>query len=225
MRPVSKGNAPRIYNRYDHARDDLFQQIGMYCSYCEMPIQNMAEVEHVIPLDNGGAELDWGNFLPACKYCNTSKSNRNLTRDNYFWPDRDNTLRAFLYSQGIQISPALNLTIIETACARATIDLCKLDRQPGSDNPPTERDTRWMGRDRAWNIAIDSLINLNEVPNEKMENQIVLTAIGTGYFSVWMEVFHEERSIRQKLIEAFPGTAQDCFDQYFQPIHRPGGNL
>ncbi len=41
MRPINKGSAPRIYARYQDARDDLASIIGWYCSYCEMPVKNL----------------------------------------------------------------------------------------------------------------------------------------------------------------------------------------
>ena len=38
-----------------------------------------------------------------------------------------------------------------------------------------------------------------------MKNQIIMTALGDGFFSIWMEVFCDEPEIRLALIEAFPG--------------------
>ncbi len=48
MRPVDKGIASTKYSNYSDARHDLANVIGYYCSYCEMPVKNMIEVEHVI---------------------------------------------------------------------------------------------------------------------------------------------------------------------------------
>ncbi|MFM7664504.1 MAG: hypothetical protein ACKO68_08245 [Bacteroidota bacterium] len=42
---------------------------------------------------------------------------------------------------------------------------------------------------------------------------VVLLAQATGFFSVWMEVFRDDPSIRNRLIDAFPGTRDSgCFD-------------
>lgn len=46
-----------------------------------MRMSNMPEVEHVIPRAHGGAAMDWDNFLLSCKYCNTCKGDRILSRD------------------------------------------------------------------------------------------------------------------------------------------------
>lgn len=106
MRPVKKGISTKIYSHYSKARDDLFNKIGMYCSYCEMRLANMAEIEHVVPVANGGDGLNWDNFLLSCKYCNTTKSNDNTSRLGYYWPDKDNTFLAFEYDEINIISAA-----------------------------------------------------------------------------------------------------------------------
>lgn len=54
-----------------------------YCSYCEMGVRNMVEVEHVVPRNHGGAPLEWENFLLSCRYCNGIKSNKNISRAGY----------------------------------------------------------------------------------------------------------------------------------------------
>lgn len=50
MRPVAKGQPPQAeYAQYRDALDDLAGRIGLFCSYCEQPIQHAPEVEHVQP--------------------------------------------------------------------------------------------------------------------------------------------------------------------------------
>jgi len=137
MRPVDKGDAPKQYSHYREARNDLAARIGWYCSYCEMPVKNMIEVEHLIPIKNGGAELDWENFLLSCKYCNTLKSDRNTSRKGYFWADKDNTLLAFTYQSAI-IKANGQLNSSQVRIAQNTIDLMGLDRYPGGANEPTK---------------------------------------------------------------------------------------
>jgi hypothetical protein len=46
-----------------------------------------------------------------------------------------------------------------------------------------------------------------------MKNQIIMTALGDGFFSIWMEVFCDEPEIRLALIEAFPGTNLNYYDE------------
>ena len=98
MRPVTRGDSPRTFTNYKQARDRLMERIGPYCSYCEMRVTNMIEVEHIVPVANGGEELDWNNFLLSCRYCNGNKGNNNQDRAGYLWPDRDDTDLAFAYS-------------------------------------------------------------------------------------------------------------------------------
>jgi 5-methylcytosine-specific restriction endonuclease McrA len=83
MRSVQRGVAPKIYKDYKAARNDLTGRLGWFCSYCEMPVHNMIEVEHIQPVANGGNELDWDNFLLACRYCNGNKRD-NSRATGYF---------------------------------------------------------------------------------------------------------------------------------------------
>ncbi len=55
MRPVDKGTSPKTYTNYQDARDDLADRIEWVCSYCEMGVKNMINVEHVVPLAKGGS--------------------------------------------------------------------------------------------------------------------------------------------------------------------------
>jgi len=223
MRPVDKGIVPKQYTNYQNSRDDLAKKIGWYCSYCEMPVKNMIEVEHVVP-KNEDNNLDWNNFLLSCKYCNTVKSNRNTSRNGYFWPDTDNTFLAFSYSQAKIIEPNNQLAPAKMANAQNTIDLMGLDRYPGAINEPTEKDTRWRSKDEAWGKAQRALERWQKLPNLLMLEQIVETAKGTGHFSIWMEVFKDEIVVKQAFIKDFTGTAKNCFVNG-KPISRRGGQL
>ena len=40
-----------------------------------------------------------------------------------------------------------------------------------------------------------------------------MTALGDGFFSIWMEVFCDDPEIRLALIEAFPGTNLNYYDE------------
>lgn len=47
MRPVDKGEAPdRQFNQYQEAEPYLEERLGAYCSFCEMSINHVPEVEH-----------------------------------------------------------------------------------------------------------------------------------------------------------------------------------
>jgi len=58
-----------------------------------------------------------------------------------------------------------------------------------------------------------------------MREQIVLTATGHAYWSIWMTVFNDDPDMLQRLINAFPGTCADCFDNAtgYSHIARPVG--
>jgi hypothetical protein len=58
-----------------------------------------------------------------------------------------------------------------------------------------------------------------------MRRQIVRTALGHGFWSVWMTVFRDDGDMRKQFVENFPGTAEDCFDASCAFIHRPGGTI
>ncbi len=222
MRPVNKGKAHKQYKNYKDARPDLAEKLGWYCSYCEMPVKNMIEVEHVIPTNKGGNELDWKNFLLSCRYCNGVKLDRNTSRKGYFWPDTDNTFLAF--SQANLIEPNNQLTSLQKAIAQETIDLMGLNRYPGAINKPTEADTRWRSRDETWGHAVRALDRWQKLPHPLMLQQIIDTAKGKGHFSIWMEVFKNEVKVKQALVNAFTGTAKNCFVKG-NPVSRPRGNL
>lgn len=194
MRPVDKGIPPRIYTDYNQARHDLAGRIGYYCSYCEMKVYNSIEVEHILPQNQRGAVLDWGNFLLSCKYCNTIKSDHNTNITDYFWPDRDNSDLAFAYDEINVISPEPTLSPALQTKATATINLMGLNRYPGGIVEPTEADTRWRSRKEVWDLAKRSIIKWRNAPIPDMAEQIALVSIG-GHYSIWMEVFRGEQAV------------------------------
>lgn len=134
MRSIDKGIAPSTYTNYKDARNDLAERIGWFCSYCEMPVRNMIEIEHVHPKQNGGNELDWDNFLLSCRYCNSIKSNNNQSRADYLWPDVDNTTLAYEYSELEIVKPSKSLPRNIESFANNTINLMGLNRTPHSGN-------------------------------------------------------------------------------------------
>ena len=103
MRPVTIGDHPEdedgdplVFTDYKQARDPLIERIGDYCSYCEIALPSQIDVEHVLAKTlHPALELEWTNFLLACKNCNTIKSNKDIELEDLYWPHRDNTLRAF----------------------------------------------------------------------------------------------------------------------------------
>jgi 5-methylcytosine-specific restriction endonuclease McrA len=53
----------------------LVEQFNGCCAYCGKP---GTTIDHVVPLSKGGRD-EIANVLPACKPCNSSKNNRDLS--------------------------------------------------------------------------------------------------------------------------------------------------
>lgn len=223
MRPVDKGQNSKRFSPYGEARDPLGNWIGWYCSYCEMSVNNMIEVEHVVPLKKGGDEHAWENFLLSCKYCNTRKSDNNASRAGYLWPDTDNTDMAFEYSQKDIVKPRGNLSPQAKTAAQNTIELVKLDIKPQEIAARGLKDLRFMHRDEAWKKAKRSLLNWHASPSSAMADQIAMTAAGCGFYSVWCAVFANEPTIVEKIKDEFKGTYRTQFDPFGAPKKRSGG--
>ena len=77
-----------------------------------------------------------------------------------------------------------------------------------------------------WAIALDCRNDLQTSPTDALRRAIVRAARGHGFFSVWIAVFAGDSTMRRLLIEAFPGTAADCFDAQTGTVTpRPGNRL
>lgn len=208
MRPIHKGQKDD-FKPYQDAQIPLRDAIGRFCSYCEQAKE--LEVEHIVPRSKGGAEHEWENFLLSCKHCNLNKSNKNNSRNGYYWADIHNTAYAFVYLENNKVQPNPKLSIDEKQTARKTIDLLGLNRLPSSDNPPSRKDERFLERQQTWNIALEALENWKEVSTQQMTKQIVSTA--HQHFSVWMTVFKDVSEVKLALMDKFQGTAKNCFDK------------
>jgi uncharacterized protein (TIGR02646 family) len=231
MRPVHRGPRPTDYSeheiqfgKYQEARSPLIQRFGQYCSYCEVKLSASLAVEHVQPkTKHPDQELEWENFLLACVNCNSTKSDKDVELSDYFWPDEDNTFRAFDYAEGGTIKPAEGLDGHLKVKATATIQLTGLDKQPAND--PKASDRRWLNRKESWEIAQRAKERLFRNNNDDFREQIKENALSQGFWSIWMTVYEDDPDMRKRLIEAFPGTAQDCFDENSTPFLRPGGQI
>ncbi len=221
MRPVDKGESPYIIIKaYQDALPYLEKKIGLYCSYCEMPINHVPEVEHMVSRKHGGEVTAWSNLLLGCKYCNTRKGAKTTLQnvEEYLWPDTENTAVAFSYTNGV---PRVNEDILKELDptgsyyikAKNTYEMVDL----GSE--PRDKDRRFVNRNSVYHKALESLKNWRHVKDapelykNDMKKQITMTAIADGFFSVWMTVFADEPQIRQALIEKFPGTNRVYYDK------------
>jgi uncharacterized protein (TIGR02646 family) len=224
MRPVERGLAPKVYAQYGDALEDLKSRLGSYCSYCERQVAASLAVEHVIPKNlHPELEKDWNNFLLGCTNCNSVKSDREVEINNFIWPDRDNTLLAFVYSKGGFVKLADNLDNDLKTKAQALLDLIGLQRHPAQGwVKPARKDNRWQDREESWATAEKCRDRFESLEQADAARDLVLeVAKNNGFFSVWMTVFKDYPDIKRELIRLFPGTARSYFDPDGKPIERP----
>lgn len=231
MRPVDKGMSPyQAIPAYADALPHLEKAIGCYCSYCEMPLAHVPEVEHKESKNSGGSLTDWNNLLLACKYCNTRKKEKIKQGEaaQAIWPDTDNTFLAYSYTSGV---PALNQTVLSQCGSQVEEKARRLFEAVVLDNRPScgDKDRRWSLRLEVFAVAREALKDWRIVKAsgaaEAFERRIIGQAQAQGFFSIWMMVFADEPEIKNALIAAFPGTARMCFDAEGAPLHRIWGSI
>jgi uncharacterized protein (TIGR02646 family) len=231
MRPVERGSCPvddqgqpKNFKTYQQARGDLINILGEYCSYCEVRLSCSLAVEHVQPKSKEPSlECEWSNFLLACTNCNSTKGQKIICLDHYYWADLDNTFRAFEYALGGIVRVNQSLTKLDKERAQNTLELIGLNKIPNPD--PTVADRRWINRREAWGVAERSLKNLQQNDTVSMRKQIVETAVAKGFWSVWLTIFKYDGDMLMRLIDAFPGTCRSCFDAQGKTLPRPQGAL
>ena len=227
MRPVDKGRTPTVYSSCEKAKTDLRSRLGDYCSYCERWIATNLAVEHIEPKSVASVlSKTKANLLLACGNCNSTKGKTPIIRVDYFWPDIDNTLRAFEYGPGGLIGPHPCLMPTMAKKAATTLQLTGLDRHPGNcGREPTPFDLRWEQRQETWQMAKRYRARLAIQNTAVMREIIVENATARGMFSIWWTVFAGDVDMRRRLREAFTGTHGASFDANENPVPRAGGQL
>lgn len=228
MRPIRRGSSPqdRDFRPYTKAKDALVARIGRYCNYCERYMETSLAVEHIqakILPHYAHLEGCWENFLLGCASCNSSKGKADLLLANFQIPDRDNTLLAFLYHSDGRIEPAQALGRSLRSVAEATVELLGLDQ---ISKPPVDKkrrhaiEQRRKERKDRWLVASQVRVQMeNDPANSELREAFVNLVKKTGYFSIWMAVFADDPDMRNRLIDAFPGTRESgCFDANGAPI-------
>lgn len=218
MRPVERGDSPISgdFDDYRTAFPDLQSRLGPYCSYCERRIPTQLAVEHIQPKaihrDLIGC---WNNFLLGCVNCNSTKGDKDVRLDEALLPDRDNTFAAFVYDADGGITVNATIPPDSQAMAQLALSLPGLDRPISAvhdANGQLVAIDRVSQRMETWAIAEESKADLKSNPIAALRQQIVKTALGHGFFSIWMVVFADDPVMCRLLIDNFPGTAKDCFD-------------
>ena len=237
MRPVTRGGNPRAgdFADYQEARPFLISRIGAFCSYCERRTTPL-QVEHIQPKglpQYAGLIGRWDNFLLACVNCNSTKRDKDVQLDHHYVPDRDNTFAAFTYLPDGRVEPRAADPIGERTLALTGLN--KPIRHTFDENGILVATDRVGDRMVVWGIALESKAILDAQPRDEVRRLVVITAMGHGFFSIWMKVFENDPVIRQLLIDGFggginfrgfAGTAKDCFDANTNPITpRPANAL
>ena len=228
MRPITRGAAPKSYKKYQDAIGDLEDCFGRYCSYCERRFPALLAVEHVSPkISDPKHATDWTNFLLGCVNCNSTKGDKATNDRDFLWPDKDNTITALEYIAGGMVVPSKSLDPNIAAKAAALIDLVGLDRNPAQPAPkqPTDRDKRYMDREEQWRLAQVVRDGLKDNNTDFTRSLVVDTVKMSGFFSIWIAAFHDDPDMRKRLVEAYVGTARDCFESDWTLKARPGGHI
>jgi len=233
MRPVTRGASPIAgdFARYGDAYPYLVAQLEKYCSYCERYLPTGLAVEHIQPKDRYRAlELTWDNFLLGCVNCNSTKGDRDVLLYDLLLPDRDNTFAAYEYSADGQVRPSPRLDAAGRRLAEKTLVLTgqnTLRRLPSDPNLRRVALDRISERRQVWMLALECQADIGRSPSEELRNAVVRVARFSGFFSIWMKVFEGDADMRRRFIDAFVGTATDCFDPATTAAvaPRPGNGL
>lgn len=230
MRPVNRGVAPRTYSNYKDAKQDLVNQLGSYCSYCERRIPTLLAVEHIQPKalpQYAHLETEWTNFLLACVNCNSAKKTAPVQCEQYFLPDRDNTFIAFKYDENGKVKVSPHLIADDQVIAARTLDLVALNRL---EHPDWDEDVLFSALDRlsqrvqVWVQAKEARSDYDN--GRSSARAIAREAASAGLFSIWMAVFDGIPEVRSEILRAFPNTSSDCFDNATSAVSpRPANGL
>lgn len=236
MRPINRGEVPTLPNgrpktvsNYRSWRADLINRIGYYCCFCNIHLTDSPQVEHVIAQDiDSSKSLEWDNMLLACGPCNRTKSNFPCPPNTHYLPQFHNTHLAFEYFTSSTLINGQSAAFVRhlpgisnSGKARNTISLCALDRDTTRiSNQAT--DLRWKYRKEAMLIAKIWRDEFDGWAHSKLNSFIDLLRTivqKSGFWSVWYYTFSDVIDIRKMLVQDFPGTDTECFDQQtFLPI-------
>lgn len=229
MRPINRGNIPTLANglpktvsNYRSWRADLIDRLGFYCCFCNMPLKDSPQVEHVIAQDIDDMKaLNWDNMLLACGPCNRTKSATPCPPGTHYLPQYHNTHLAFEYFVSATIingQPSAFVRHIGVGCdavkANNTITLCALDRDT-TRTISQATDLRWKYRSEAilksliWRQEYDDWAHSNLPGFINLLRTIVQES---GFWSIWYHTFSDVPAIRKMLVEDFPGTDRGCFN-------------
>jgi uncharacterized protein (TIGR02646 family) len=200
MRPVTRGDAPPAAKTCDEMRPTLLGRLGCYCSYCEYPVSHVPHIEHIVPKERfKDWRHRWDNLIVSCTWCNSHKGSKLPVPgklDDYLWPTRDNTARAFTY---VNVIP-------EVANGLADELRHKAAHLRGLVQLGLPDDDRAKARAETFILAQKYFSQMSSAPDPALVREaIVELALAKGFFSVWMDVFATDPGMRRSLINSFKG--------------------
>lgn len=246
MRPIDKGACPetspgvrKMVGRYADWRKDLIDRIGSYCAYCNMPLTQALQVDHVVPKVPvpgmpAGPQLDWNNMILACGPCNRAKWNYPCDDTLYYLPESHNTHLPFRI---VAHSAQLDAAIVETAVGLSSVQLSKSKDTIGFFHLQVF-DSREAIVDLRWRMRYTAMLSVASAKRAYTDRKgsptfnavdasqdIAIRARDVGFFSLWYEAFAAEPLVMEQLVNntIIPGTAQNCFDsnsRTFAPVPR-----
>lgn len=218
------------YNPYRTAKPILCENLGEYCSYCEISGRTGdLDVEHVQPKglpQYAALKIKWNNFLLGCRPCNEwVKKEKDVVLGEVHLPHLNNTFKSLVYKEGgvVIVNPALTSPAKEHA--ENLIKLVELDLEPDV----SKDGGRNQKRRETWDMAIKWHKRYQE---QNIDADAVIDYVkGTGGWSIWFTVFNnhdtKDDEVRRRLIKDFPGTAEKCFDEnnHYEPLDRHPGEI
>lgn len=149
--------------------------------------------------------------------------------NKWIWPDKDNTFLAFTYTNGL---PKVNEAYLKSISEDVYIKTVSLFNGVCLNFCPKnvrDKDKRWQKRIETLGQAERSRIFWNKIWDTELRNEgldtITTLAKALGFFSIWMMVFEDDRDVKNALIDAFPGTARECFDDDGNAVRRENGEI
>jgi hypothetical protein len=110
----------------------------------------------------------------------------------------------------------VNAAIAKATLALTGLDKSRVDTDTNGKEVALEREAQRMEQ---WIIAEAARDDFARNPSPELLRSIVRTALACGHFSIWMTVFAGDATVRNALIDAFPGTrASGCFDAQGNPV-------
>lgn len=213
------------YPTYQDAKPALTSSLGQFCSYCEDAYHQNRDlhVEHVQPKTRyPDLETKWDNFLLSCATCNgtDNKGPKDVVLNEIHLPHLNNTFKSLVYKAGgvVEVNP--NLTGLSLSNATNLLNLIGLNKTPMSSKPG---DKRWEKRLKDWDM---SKRYKKKYDSGYADIETIVDLVkARGGWSIWFTVFKGCDEVRKALIDEFPGTAKNCFDQSngYEPVDRNPG--